>query len=129
MKYDCSKTLDYAHEANRMCETVKCCDSCPVGRGRGCTFIDKITQKRIDIVQKWSDEHSEKTRKEAFREIFPHIGIFDPQSICFKNLVGFDFGDIVKTECAEIGCVECWNEPYAGEFEKAREEDEAEKKG
>lgn len=121
MKYDCSKTLDYAHERNRMCDPVDCGNCKLRGVRESCFQAYLITQEYIDIVQKWSDEHPEKTRKEAFREIFPHIRIFDPQRICFKNLIGFDFSSI-EMKCAEIGCVDCWNQPYNGEFEKARME-------
>ena len=116
-KYDCSKTLDYAHEAQRMCEAVKQCADCPTRtvERKSCTFIDGTTQERIDIVQKWSNEHPEKTRKEAFLEIFPKYEGSVIDNECFESLVG--------KECCRRSetCDECWQEPYNGEFEKARE--------
>ena len=131
MKYDCTKTLDYAHEERRLCDSkikeklglrTHDCKDCELNNHPCSLASGEVTQTEIDIVQKWSDEHPEKTRAEAFREIFPHMRTFYPQRICFKNLVGVDFSRI-KMECAEIGCADCWKEPYNGEFEKAREEE------
>lgn len=72
MKYNCNKTLDYDHEVNRMCKTIPTspigkCPNCPLANIGGCTPGNGLTQKTIDIVQKWSDEHPEQpklTRKE-----------------------------------------------------------------
>lgn len=122
MKYDCCKTLDYAHEAQRMCKMVKHCDDCPLhGEGDSCYGIRYVTQGHIDIVQKWSDEHPEKTRKEAFLELFPKASISSDglPITCFAFLIGQ-----VNTMCAGRRCSDCWLKPYNGEFEKAREEEE-----
>jgi len=121
MKYDCNKTLDYAHERNRMCDADKNrdCSNCPLkGVGVSCYHVRFITQEHIDIVQKWSDENHEKTRAEAFFEMFPKAilnGDGLPQT-CFNDLVN------ILDECSR-DCDICWNELYAGEFEKAREEE------
>lgn len=125
MKYDCSKIPDYVHERNRMCAADKNrdCSNCPLkGVGVSCYHVRFITQKHIDIVQKWSDEHPEKTRYQAFLEIFPKFYKYStPNHIpCFYLLVG---KRMCKLSSVEI-CAECWQEPYNGEFEKAREEDE-----
>lgn len=66
-KYDCSRTLDYVHELGRICTVYPGCEGCPFGN-ISCAFVSDITQKHIDIVQKWSDEHPEKpklTREEC----------------------------------------------------------------
>ena len=126
MKYDCSKTLDYAHERGRMCDAVNDCDNCKLqGVGGSCFHTYLITQEHIDIVQKWSDKHPEKTRKEVYLEIFPKLETlkdkvvdFDSDCLpCFYELIGECEGDY----CGEKTCGECWNEPYNNEFEKARE--------
>lgn len=56
-KYDCTRTLDYHHEKERMC------DSYPAGCENSCPFADMdcddITEEHIRIVQEWSDEHPE----------------------------------------------------------------------
>ena len=72
MKYDCTKTLDYDHEVNRMCKTIPTspigkCPNCPLANIGGCSPASGLIQRTIDIVQKWSDEHPEKpklTKKE-----------------------------------------------------------------
>ena len=57
-KYDCNKTLDYAHEFKRMCFGKSCQrDNCPF-LGKSCS-PDSITDEHIQILQKWSDEHPE----------------------------------------------------------------------
>lgn len=126
MKYDCSKTLDYVHERNKMCEYYEICeDGCPLRGVKGCRGVEYITQKHIDIVQKWSDKHSEKTRKEAFFEIFPKarttmIGGVGVPVVCFGDFTG------VRCEAiyGDAKCAICWFEPYNGEFEEAREKNE-----
>ena len=128
MKYDCSKTLDFFHERNRMCNSyVECLDGCPL-EGKFCYSTKHLTQEHIqehiDIVQKWSDEHPEKTREEVFLEIFPKLKAlkdkvvnFDSNCLpCFYELIGKCEGDY----CGEKTCSECWQESYNGEFEKAR---------
>ena len=115
MKYDCSKALDYTHEKNRMCVTYpSCSDGCPL------ELLDcrgDITQKKIDAVQKWSDDHPKKTRAEAFFEKFPKSCIKSTPRECFYTLIGN------LNSCENIDCYDCWKEPYNGEFEKAREEE------
>lgn len=72
-KYDCSRTLDYVHERDRMCRHNKCDESCPLVRRSDECNPGAITQEHIDIVQRWSDEHPEPklTREEyAFLQAF-----------------------------------------------------------
>ena len=38
---------------------------------------------------------------------------------CFYELIGECEGDY----CGDKICIDCWNESYAGEFEKAREKE------
>ena len=64
MKYDCSKTLDFFHELVRQCHDITNASIDPkvVGcRLFGCSLAGKITQEQINELQKWSDEHTEKT--------------------------------------------------------------------
>lgn len=72
-KYDCNKTLDYSHEFNRMCKANNC-GRCPFDIKADCSGVVNLSQKYIDILQKWSDEHPEPpklTKKErTFLECF-----------------------------------------------------------
>ena len=59
-KYDCSKTLDYKHEIDRVCGMYKyCAEGCPIWSKAGCIDISDVTQEDIDRLQRWSDEHPE----------------------------------------------------------------------
>lgn len=117
-KYDCSKTLDYFHERERLCKTKLNCCICELGEeGGSCHVITGFSQKDIDNLQKWSDEHPEKTRAEAFLEMFPKLKKDDAGMLrlpCVKILIG------EYPCCAMLGdkCWECWSQPYNGEFEK-----------
>ena len=124
-KYDCSKTLDYVHERKRMCDYfvdqkgIRLCDKCPL-QGLPCSHVCEVTPAHIDGVQTWSDTHPEKTRKEAFLEMFPKADtrLIGVNKACFGYLIGEKCGD---ARCGEVGCEGCWDRPYNGEFEKARE--------
>lgn len=75
-KYDCSKTLDYKHELNRVCKMYEQCYlGCPMRiQDNSCVGISEITQESIDRLQKWSDENPEEPklsmRDRAFLEAF-----------------------------------------------------------
>lgn len=63
-KYDCTMTLDYFHEKERMCNTINKnnnCNNCPLSKFYNCS---KPSDKTILIVQNWSDTHPNIKRKE-----------------------------------------------------------------
>ena len=64
-KYDCSKTLDYSHEVDRMCHAYNVCSQdnevCPL-KESACYSAMVIDREKIDIVQKWSDENPEEPK-------------------------------------------------------------------
>jgi hypothetical protein len=79
-KYNCNNTLEYAHEAERMCETFDNCSTCPCPLyGMSCGHLE-ITAEHINRVQAWSDAH-------------PEIALTDKQVEIFKalNLLGFRY--------------------------------------
>ena len=65
-----------------MCDSMRDCGGCPLHTR--CKDLSDITQKHIDIVQKWSDEHSEMpklTREERdFLDCF-----YDNQSMTIQR--------------------------------------------
>lgn len=79
-KYNCNNTLEYAHEAKRMCKTFDNCSTCP------CPLYDmpcghlEITAEHIRRVQAWSDAHPEVVLTDKQREIFKAL-----------NLLGFRY--------------------------------------
>ena len=76
-KYDCNNVMDYGHELLRLCNSHPLCSGdngeCPL-KNLDCNSLGYITQRGIDVLQKWSDEHPEPpklTKKErAFLECF-----------------------------------------------------------
>lgn len=79
MKYNCNNTLDYVHEAARMCRTYRGgCFDCPL-HGLGCE-LDDITPEHIKRVQAWSDAHPESRLTDKQVEIFKAL-----------NLLGFRY--------------------------------------
>lgn len=79
-KYNCNNTLDYAHEASRMCnKTYPNCEVCPLLQLNPCDAL-AVTPEYIKRVQAWSDAH-------------PEIALTDKQVEIFKalNLLGFRY--------------------------------------
>ena len=122
-KYDCSKVLDFKHEKDRMCKIIDDCDNCCFGhliRPKDgellCDCFSDITENEISALQKWSDEHPQKTRAEAFLERVPTFCLADGNrlNICWSIASG------VEVDCVGVECKDCWNEPYKGEFERKR---------
>ena len=101
-KYDCTKTLDYAHEFTRMCDAG--CVACPLHRTelrKGECALRKLTEETIAIVQKWSDEHPEKpklTKKE--RAFIDSFDLLDNKSV--QNFSGGRFLILAGTDCKII---------------------------
>lgn len=76
-KYDCSNTLDYGHELQRMCSSINDCWMCPIHHDSG-VCKSKISSESISAVQNWSDTHPEtdecfeirKPRKLTEKEVY-----------------------------------------------------------
>ena len=122
MSYDCNKTLDFSHEKKRMCFSYNKCAGCPLLNS--CHDAQHITKDDIIIVQKWSDAHPDKTRADAFNELFPKFS--DNNRIhallCFHHLIGEKCPKKGLATDVDTECRACWNEPYNGEFEKEASE-------
>ena len=124
MKFDYHKILDFSHEFARFCNSQSDCKDCTLFNG-SCLDLTSITQADIDIIQEWSNTHPQKTRLQAFQEIFPKFDNFVPDgTICFFHLIGKPGLYCKDAPMAESYCKECWNLPYNDEFEKSRKEEE-----
>ena len=121
---DCSKAENYFAEKQRMTKKHKLnhggyacklnCADCPLSHlNNGSTmlcsdFETLYPEKVIVIVQKWSDEHSQKTFVTEFLKNYPHAVINGdgiPNSVC-----PYDLGLMNKHDCRKT-CIECWNQP------------------
>lgn len=76
-RYNCSNTLDYGHELQRMCSSINDCWMCPIHHDSG-VCKSKISSESISAVQNWSNTHPEtdecfeirKPRKLTEKEVY-----------------------------------------------------------
>lgn len=112
---DCTKTVNYLKEKQRMCNLVGCLN-CPLGRennGKGmfCTrFTPCYPEEAVEIVQRWSDEHPQKTYLSEFLRHYPNASLDEngtPEEICPHAL------GLMSMNCCrdDYACVKCWNQP------------------
>lgn len=117
---DCSKTENYFAEKRRMTKRAKnglCklgCSNCPLcsinnNKGQSCTAFEMLyPEKVIEIVQKWSDAHPQKTFLTEFLKNYPNAPLDDdgaPKGVCPHTLGLTDIDD------CDDNCVKCWNQP------------------
>lgn len=112
---DCSITENYLKErarATAMCGTT-CCD-CPLSNKKtqtldGCiVFQADHPKKAIAVVQKWSDEHPQRTYLSDFLEKYPNAPIQEDvtPATCPREL-----GYALHSPCDCSVCIDCWNTP------------------
>ncbi|WP_440447759.1 hypothetical protein [Ruminococcus sp.] len=123
---DCSKTKNYLTEKLRLTkkhkpndDTYTCeiaCDDCPLscsnnGMNIPCTNFEKsYPEKAIEIVQKWSNDHPQKTYLSEFLKNYPNAPLDDdgtPKMCPWKLGLKCD-----EDRCldAKPYCVKCWNQ-------------------
>lgn len=119
---DCSKTKNYFSEKERMIK--KCgyvcklnCGNCPLnwsknGKDVSCEIFERFyPEQAISIIQKWSDENSQKTYLTELLKIFPNTQVNAygiPKRIC-----PFDLGLMSAKTCRkDRNCAKCWNQPF-----------------
>lgn len=119
---DCSITKNYFAEKRRMtkfAESRICkirCTNCPLsssnnGKNESCEVFEKLyPEQAIEIVQKWSDEHPQRTYLSEFLKNYPNTPLdYDgtPDSICPYDLGLMNIDDCNK----DRNCIKCWNQP------------------
>lgn len=120
---DCTKTENYLAEKQRMTKTrsgayyickLDCAD-CLLsaknnGTGVACTDLEMLNpEKAIAIVQKWSDEHPQKTYLSEFLKKYPNVSLEDDGTPTFCP---YRLGLMGADDCRKDGnCVKCWNQP------------------
>lgn len=120
---DCSKTENYFIEKLRMTKRTReegCkikCSECPLSsqnngtseRMTCVTFETIYPEKAIEIVQKWSDEHPQKTYLSEFLKNHPNALLNDDGT---PNFCPYRLGLMSIDDCRKDGnCVKCWNQP------------------
>lgn len=117
MKIDCSNILNFKKEYKRMCKTFDDCKGCPFDNDDDivCEYrsFEDITQDHVNAVQKWSDEHPQKTILEDFLEKYPNAKKRSVDGLtCFcLSLLGYKNVKICTSPQFEYGenCISCWN--------------------
>lgn len=124
---DCSRTENYFAEKQRMTKKHKLnyggyacklnCADCPLSHlnnGSGDTMLCSdfetcYPEKAIAIVQKWSDEHPQKTYLSKLLEHIPNVSLEDDGT---PNFCPYRLGLMSIDDCRNDGnCVKCWNQP------------------
>lgn len=120
---DCTKTTNYLAEKRRMTKKDKLgrcklhCGECLLNNKNNGTsenllcgaFEAVYPEKAIEIVQRWSDAHPQKTFLTEFLEKYPNAPLGDdgtPEIICPHHL---GLKDIEDCEI-DPNCIECWNQ-------------------
>lgn len=111
---DCNITKNYLKEKKRMCENNSC-STCPLTKsfpkGTVCIHTEYTNlDKAIKIVQKWSNEHPQKTFLTDFLEKYPNVPLAKNgfPSICPYELV---YTKEPYAGCGTRTCKQCWNRP------------------
>lgn len=116
---DCNITTNYLTERYRMTQKGKLCEvcygtECPLcaknnGVGIACVELESsYPEKAISIVQRWSDEHPQRTYLSEFLEHYPNASLHDDGT---PHLCPSDLGWNDSRKCREqSNCIECWNQ-------------------
>lgn len=119
---DCSKTENYFAEKLRMTKRTRrqgCkikCSECPLSSQNNgtsecmscITFEVYHPKKAVEIVQKWSDEHPQRTYLNGLLENYPNTRLDEdgtPHKLCPWNL------GLISVNSCRNNCVKCWNQP------------------
>lgn len=117
---DCTKTTNYFNEKLKMTKRTKnglCeikCGNCPLcsnnnGEGLPCLEFEMYySEQAIEAVQRWSDEHPQRTYLSELLRTFPNVELNcngTPKRIHCPHHLG-----LKDIDNCDKGCVECWNQ-------------------
>lgn len=119
---DCSKTENYFAEKRRVTKRTKsgickiCCSECPLcSKNTGtseilsCGVLEVYyPEKAISAIQKWSDEHPQRTYLSEFLNNYPNAKLDEdgtPHKLCPWHL------GLISVNSCRNNCVRCWNQP------------------
>lgn len=129
---DCSKTVNFLKENDRMCHSIingsECGTSCLLsyennGTYCGCNeFMLHYPEKAIAIVQKWSDENPLRTYLSEFLKNYPNAELdHGVPKVCLKKLGAVSGCAKTKKGDLYISCYSCWNQPVPIEESEVEE--------
>lgn len=111
-----TRMLNSLGRVNLRCEGVRCAN-CPLSRFNNerklhCSaFESEYPEEAVAIVEKWVEEHPQKTILMDFLEKFPNapISLDGTPTTC-----PFRLGYEEKGKCTTLSCINCWNRPIEG---------------
>lgn len=111
------EAVKFIEEWVRMCKTIKNCNECDIRRiksdGNCRLKIESNPEEAVAIVQKWSAEHTIKTRQSEFLNMFPNAPLRENGSIAICPL------DVDRyAKCSEkqgARCPDCQKEYWLAE--------------
>ena len=120
-RIDCSVTVNFLSEWERMCSTLKheCMTVCPLNRNRTgfdvcCdSFIKKVPDTAVEIVQKWSDEYPQKTRLDDAKEKYKNLPLESGVPLVAPWVLGY-CAECEKCSFDDKLAPHCWHEPLEG---------------
>ena len=110
------RMLDSLGRTEGKCDGVECSD-CPFSHKNNgmelyCEVLEVLyTERAVEIVEKWSQEHPRKTMLQDFLEKYPKAKLKEngtPYRIC-PDTLGYCKG--IYCEINKLDCVACWNRP------------------
>lgn len=127
---DCNITKNYFNEKQRMTKkrklyagTYKCeldCSDCPLSSLNN-DATNKMTcgefemlcpEQAIEVVQRWSNEHPQKTFLTELLENYPNAELdHGVPKVCLKKLGAVSGCAKTKEGDLYISCYRCWNQP------------------
>lgn len=119
-KVDCSTLVGFVAAAVRLCEQYDSCVKCPFGDSESICPRDVFDRldtigSTISNLQKWSDEHPQKTRLDDLNEKYPNYRFYENDKCPDIRPAVFGYCDA----CAECRNKKqtlryCWDEPLVG---------------
>ena len=101
--------LKFLTELDRMCNSFRNCEGCPfVDEGCRSAPTKEKAEDIISVVEKWSEEHPQKTRLDDFKEKYPHAPMSNkgfPETCCAH------LGYCKDCDAALVDCKRCLTMP------------------
>ena len=108
--------VKFIKEKKRMCEPLICCVGCELGYHKHeadmdcATYVQEYPKQAVAIVEKWSQEHPQKTMLSDFLEKYPNAQLDKNGTPCVcPDELGYCEGRYCKPN--ELDCVKCWDRP------------------
>lgn len=114
--------LKFIEERNRMCDyytkndVINGCADCPECDS-ACNVVRYVTPEYVAAVEKWSQEHTRKTRQDVFLEQWPEAELDKSGCLMLCPLTVSAEHRNRDWECATLACSDCRREFWTQEVE------------